>query len=367
MVDTETMPISSAKPMIVRQTLAARLAQGRLPVGDALRYAMQLGEALRSIHDSGQFHGALTPSVVTLTSNGVALLPAPEEPGAMTRYTAPEVVRGGGADARSDVFSFGAILFEMLTGQPVFEGDGQILAGNLSNAATPLSGSPAADRVIGPCLAKSPDARTPRMQKILMELKLLAVAARRAETAAAPPTRRDPGMDTIVLRAEMQQMEIRMAARLSAHERTVSEIQRTAFDAVNSLKHEIAGLRQEIAGMQENYASRPAPGPDTGTSEQLVSQMEQGLAPLAEQVRRLDKTMEDLLHHTAQFERSVAADLLDIEQSIKGQSAAIDSARTAMSQTDDLVERVVEALESLQTAVLDHGETNAGHASFAVN
>jgi hypothetical protein len=62
----------------------------------------------------------------------------------------------------------------------------------------------------------------------------------------------------------------------------------------------------------------------------------------------------------------VAADLVDIEQSIKLQSVAIESAHTAMSQTDDLVERVVEVLESLQTTVLDQGE-GGERSSMAVN
>ena len=68
--------------------------------------------------------------------------------------------------------------------------------------------------------------------------------------------------------------------------------------------------------------------------------------------------------HANQFERSVAADLLDIEESIKVQATILESARTGMSQTDDLVERVVEALESLQSAVLD---SNAEPIAFAVN
>ena len=58
----------------------------------------------------------------------------------------------------------------------------------------------------------------------------------------------------------------------------------------------------------------------------------------------------------SQFEHHIAADLMDIEQYLKGQSAAIESARTAMSQTHDLVERVVEALESVQAAMLDPDE-----------
>ena len=66
------------------------------------------------------------------------------------------------------------------------------------------------------------------------------------------------------------------------------------------------------------------------------------------------------------FGVQVAADLVDIEQSIKVQSAAIESSRTAMSQTDDLVERVVEVLESLQTTVLEQSESDE-RSSFAVN
>src|SRR5437868_365714 len=172
-------------------TLAHRMAEGRMPVTEGLRAGMQLAEALRKLHDAGQVHGALTPDSVTFTGGAVSLLPPPENrDGAITPYTAPEVLQGRPADARGDIFSFGAILFEMLTGRRAFEGESRAtLSANLTSAAVPSSGSPAVDRLLGPCLAKNPEQRIARMQKVLMELKMLSVAARRAEASAAPVRR----------------------------------------------------------------------------------------------------------------------------------------------------------------------------------
>ena len=79
---------------------------------------MQLAESLSRLREAGRAHGAVTPANLALVAGGVELLPASQgSPAAITPYTAPEVVGGGAADARSDIFSFGAILFEMLTGR----------------------------------------------------------------------------------------------------------------------------------------------------------------------------------------------------------------------------------------------------------
>src|ERR1017187_915216 len=126
------------------QTLAQRLAEGRLPIAEALRYAMQLADCLGKLHDVGKAHGAVTPSNLVVVAGGVELLPPPEgSSGAITPYTAPEVVQGRAADARSDVFGFGAILFEMITGRRAFEGDSRItLAANLLETPPPASPVP---------------------------------------------------------------------------------------------------------------------------------------------------------------------------------------------------------------------------------
>ena len=392
--------------MTTPKTLAQRIAEEHLQVSEALRYAMQVGESLRKLHDAGHAHGAVMPANIYMTGAGAELMTGCENPAdAVTPYTAPELLQGRPADARSDIFSFGAVLFEMLTGKPAFEGDGRTtLAANLNGAPTPSSGSPAADRLIGPCLAKNPDARTPRMQKILMELKLLSVAARRAEAAAAA-TKREPPVEPRVMRAELDALESRLAGRLAAHEQHVIEmqrgaleavsarteemrtevgqaeariasrmaeyeegvagIQRSAVDAVSTLKEQLAALVAGVTAVQNDLASRPT---EAELSERILSRVDQGFEAVGEHVGRLEKTLEDLRTHSAQFERSVAADLVDIEQNLKVHTTAIESARTAMSQTDDLVERVVEALESLQTAVLDQTEAApAEQAAFAVN
>ena len=260
------------------KTLAERLSEGRLSMAEALRYAIQLAGSLRELHDRGKAHGAVTPSNVGLAAGGVELLPGSS--GAITPYTAPEVVRGCAADMRSDIFGFGAILFEMFTGRRAFDGESRAaLMASLTKSPTPASGMAALDRLVGSCLNKDPDARASHMRRILVGLKLLGVPARRE------PANRQDG---------------------------------ESFEALNA------------------------------------------------RIGQIERAVEEIRRHMAHFEHSVAADLVDIERGIKAQEAAIDSSRTAMSQTDDLVERVVETLESLETTVLNRGE-GAKRSAPAVN
>src|ERR1035438_29155 len=212
------------------RTLAQRMTEGRIPVPEALHYAMSMADALRKLHDAGKAHGAVTPSSITLIGTGLDLIPSLGPPATVTPYTAPEVLQGQAADARSDIFSFGALVFEMLTGRRAFDGDGQTeLKLALCNSAPPPSGSPAVDRLVAGCVAKSPAARWQRMQKIIMELKLLTVAARRAD--AAPAAR---GVSDAPLRSEIHQLEGRLATRLAAHEKTVAEMHQAADQAVKT-------------------------------------------------------------------------------------------------------------------------------------
>lgn len=302
----------SLETVSTTQTLAERMAIGKIPVPEALRYSMILADALRKIHDSGHAHGAVTPSSVVV-GRTVELLPAEAHTDDLTPYTAPELLDGKPADARSDIFSFGAIFFEMLTGRQAFSGiDESSLADSIRHTNPPATGSPAVDRLVGNCVAKNPEARWSRAQKLLLELKLLSVAVKRSESTA--PSRQQTES---ALRSEMQLIEKRLASRLEHCEEGIA--------AVNSHLEHLEMLQQATA--------------------ERADRLEHAI----EAARQEADVRQDALHQ----------ELSGVDRSVKAQSAAIESLRTAMSQTDDLVERVVEALESLQAVVLEHSDEKA--------
>jgi serine/threonine protein kinase len=170
------------------RTIAERIASEGIPIADALRYAMLLAEALRGIHDTGRVYGALCPASVALTESGLELLPALPPTSAVTPYTAPEVAAGGPPTARSDIFSFGAVAYEMLTGRPAFQGESpEVLAESILRSNPRPSGVPSADRFLRYCLERDPCARFQHMQKVVLELKVLMVVSHcsQADTARA--------------------------------------------------------------------------------------------------------------------------------------------------------------------------------------
>jgi hypothetical protein len=343
-----------------QKTLAVRMTEGKIPVSEALHYAMSLAEALRKLHDNGKSHGAVSPANIALTGTTLELIPALGTPATVTPYTAPEVLQGQNPDARSDIFSFGALVFEMLTGRPAFDGVSQTeLKLALCNANPPASGSPAVDRLVAGCVAKSPAARWQRMQKILMELKLLTVAARRAD--AGPASR---GVSDSALRTEMQSLETRLAARLAGYEKTMASMQQAASDATQSLKEQLAAVEQrpaappvDVEALKEQIEAR-VNQTIADVTEKLQAQTKETadtvVAGVSQRMASAEQNMEEIRKHFATLQSNVAADLHDFEKNLQTQNVAIESARTAMAQTDDLVERVVEALELLQTSMLDH-------------
>ena len=331
------------------QTLAQRLTQGKIPAPDAERYAMILAEALRKIHEAGQVHGGVSPAAIMLTGSGLELGSAPHTQGIVTPYTAPELLAGQPPDSRSDLFAFGAVVYEMFSGRRAFEGDSpDALSAAIKTSTPPPCGRPAVDRLIRNCLAKDPGTRWRRMHKVLMEIKLLAVSARRPEAPAA--ARREPAGDG-ALRADVQQLEDRVAARLQACEKTVMEIQR----ATTELRGQMAVVNVRLAAACDQQVSIPEgflEAAEARIAARLVQDPEAG----GERMTRLEQGLDAARKHIATLHDNVAEDFLDFEQGLKSQAAAIQSARTAMAQTDDLVERVVEALDLLQSAVLEPRE-----------
>ena len=236
--------MTSTSTAMTSQTLSQCLSQGRIPVAEALRYSMMLAEALRKLHEGGRAHGAVSPMTINLTATGLELLPAPPIDEA-TSYKSPEVLEGQPADARSDIFSFGAVVYEMLSGKRAFEG--------AARGAMAPSGSPAVDRLVSGCMAPEPAARIQRIQKVMLELKLLAVSAARAATPVPP--RRDPDADAQLL-AAIEQVESRILARVQAHEDALSETQHLAGEVLHHDATAQSAMRTEFLQLEVRMANR---------------------------------------------------------------------------------------------------------------
>jgi eukaryotic-like serine/threonine-protein kinase len=199
------------------ETLEARLAKGALPVDQTLAIAIQIADALVAAHRVGIVHRDLKPGNIFLIRSGsssptaklldfgLAKTAAPvvatgglsmastTPPAAMTaagtilgtfQYMAPEQIEGMEADARTDLFAFGCVLFEMLTGRKAFEGKtrASLLGAILKDEPPPVSQvqrvAPASlDRIVSTCLAKDPDDRWQTARDLLRELKWVASGA----------------------------------------------------------------------------------------------------------------------------------------------------------------------------------------------
>ncbi len=174
---------------LVMEYIEGKPLAGPLPLDQALQYAIQIAEALDAAHQKSIIHRDLKPANIMVTKAGVKLLDfglakmsAPKEAAAAgatetialtkentilgtMQYMAPEQLEGREADARADIFAFGAVLYEMLTGRKAFEGSSQasLIAAIMSREPPSVSGlAPAAlDHIIRRCLAKDPADRWP--------------------------------------------------------------------------------------------------------------------------------------------------------------------------------------------------------------
>jgi len=210
------------------ETLADRLARGPIPIDQTLRIGVEILAALDAAHRSGIVHRDLKPGNVMLTKSGVKLLDfglaklaaapvsgvsqatslptALQESQPLTtrgtilgtfQYMAPEQLEGGEAEPRSDIFAFGCVLYEMLTGQKAFSGKSQAsLIGSIMNSdPAPISSIqpmiPASlDRIVKGCLAKEPEHRWSTAHDVMLQLQWIAEGGSLAGVPAPVVARR---------------------------------------------------------------------------------------------------------------------------------------------------------------------------------
>jgi eukaryotic-like serine/threonine-protein kinase len=192
------------------ETLQARLERGLLDVKDALAIAIQIASALDAAHRARIVHRDLKPGNIFLVRGGASGSPAarlldfglaktadartpggstllPTTPANLTaqgtllgtfQYMAPEQLEGCDADARTDIFAFGAVVYEMVAGRKAFEGKSQAsLIAKILESDPPSMSSlqpmtpPALDRIVKKCLAKNPDARWQSAADLATELQ----------------------------------------------------------------------------------------------------------------------------------------------------------------------------------------------------
>ena len=215
------------------ETLASRLSKGPLPPEQVLKYGIEICEGLEKAHKTGVVHRDLKPGNIMLTKAGAKLMDfglakaattgaSPASSMTMTisgpsaerlsadqpltargtlvgtfQYMSTEQIEGREADARSDIFALGAVLYEMATGKRAFTGKTQasVIAAILAAEPEPISvvrpmSPPALDRVVKVCLAKDPDERFQSVHDLKLQLMWIAEGGSQAGMPAPVAARR---------------------------------------------------------------------------------------------------------------------------------------------------------------------------------
>jgi eukaryotic-like serine/threonine-protein kinase len=209
------------------EPLDKRFERGSMPLDEALKVAIQIADALDQAHHNGVIHRDLKPANVMLTTTGAKLLDfglakameTQSGTGGLTAlptktqhlttagtiigtvaYMAPEQLEGKEADARTDIFALGAVLYEMLTGRRAFSGESHasLITSIMSADPAPVAGAqpmapPALERAIRKCLAKSPEQRWQSVRDLKSELQWIAEGGSQAGLPATMAAQRRSG------------------------------------------------------------------------------------------------------------------------------------------------------------------------------
>ncbi|MCU1330161.1 MAG: serine/threonine protein kinase [Bryobacterales bacterium] len=193
---------------LVMELVAGRQLQGPLPVARASEYAVQILDALDAAHSKGITHRDLKPANIMVTNRGIKLLdfglakqtnPVRDSDTTLTaaltaegqiigtvQYMAPEQLQGKEADPRTDLFAFGCVMYEMLTGKRAFRGDSaaSVIAAILAQEPEQLPELEPLEKVIRRCLAKDPGERWQTARDLKVMVQWSASEVRRTVSAA---------------------------------------------------------------------------------------------------------------------------------------------------------------------------------------
>jgi len=254
----------SGAPYVVQELLEGEslrsvLAGGRLSPRRAVDYSLQIAQGLAAAHDKGIVHRDLKPENIFVTRDGrvkildfgLAKLTHQEEGGPATNlptatagtepgvvlgtlgYMSPEQVRGRPADIRSDIFSLGAIFYEMLSGKRAFHGDSaaDTMSAILKEDPPDLSItnqaiSPGLERIVRHCLEKNPEQRFQSARDLAFDLEALSGTS--GQTIAAPAARRSAGRRLAPLAIALGALALLFAAFWAGRKTTGSAPQGSA-------------------------------------------------------------------------------------------------------------------------------------------
>ena len=269
-----------------------------LTVDEALRYASSLAQAVRRMHQEGAVCGCLDPDHIVWNKNGVKLVQ--DGASGLTHYLSPEQARGEAADARSDIFAFGAIAYELLSGRKAFPArDPEELREEiLERSPAPLTGIPEEiSALVSRCLEKRREDRWQRMNSVVIELKLANATARQAHSASEWKER------------------------------------------VTSLRSQIAAQDGRLTAHQESQQSVD------GVLRQSVQRLEERIDSQGAEIARIHETQ-------AAIQEAIAA----LQRGAQVHAKAIEAIEAAALQTDEVVEHVVEAFGAMHKSVVERGE-----------
>ena len=256
-----------------------------LPIEEALRYAISLAELLRQMHREGTVYGRLEPKDIAWDNHSVKLVH--NQAAATGAYLAPEQVSGEAADVRSDIYAFGAIVYELLSGRRAFPASDpeELKKQILELSPPPIDGIPEGMvSLLRGCLEKNRDLRWQRMHPILIELKLANTSARQSHLAS------DWRERVVSLRSQVEEQDQRLAAQQALQESMADELRQS----IRRIEDSLAEIQESIAGLQKG------------------SQLN---------------------------------------------TKAIEGLQTAASQTDEVVEHVVEAFGTMHRSMVERGDT----------